>query len=176
MDCPELLPLVEAARESWPRKDWPHWHRYSGNDSEKYATKDRLRLTYPCSLLIQGMITKLSENCPLVKGSFPDLELYGSGMHWIPEGGFLAPHVDSEKHAFHEWYRVASSVLFISPCEGGELVVDGKSVPVNPGSIATIDSSVKHWVNPVTKGERYTLSVFWWSRNGSGDRVSAKFD
>lgn len=176
---PAWLPLVRAAEATWPDKDWPYWHVYQTEHSVKFATKDAYRLTAPCQILLNHMLTHVTANIPEFQSAkvFPDLDLHGAGMHWIPKDGFLAPHVDSEKHPVRQWFRVASSVLFLSECEGGELCVEGLDpIAPNPGKLVTLPSNRKHWVRPVLAGNRYTLSVFWWALEGHGSTTSATFE
>jgi hypothetical protein len=165
------LPLCRAAAATWPAPDWPHWHLYQTADSHKRATKDPDRLTPACRRLLQEMAVL---TCP--DGTFPDLDLHGAGMHWLQEGGYLARHRDGEVHPLTGWYRRWNAILFVSECEGGELVVDGQE-PLQPrvGRLVTFDSQIPHEVRPVTGGKRKSLSLFWWSLAGDGASTQATF-
>lgn len=168
----EWLPLIKAAVACMPDERWPHWHKYNDSDSVKYATKDPARIPEPCKLLIPLICLNAKTGCD----SFPDLDLHGAGVHWIPENGRLNHHKDSQRHPAAGWYRRRSSVLFLSECSGGTLEVDGYGTIIpKPGVLVTFDSQLGHKVNPVTKGNRYTLSVFWWSLTGSGTSERAEF-
>lgn len=165
------LPLCLAAAETWPAPTWPHWHRYNYEHSNKYATKDPDRISRACRLLVDHMSCLW---CPA--GTFPDLNLHGAGMHWIREGGFLGKHRDSDVHPITGWYRKWNAILFLSDCEGGELLVDGCE-PIKPklGRMVQFDSHVPHEVLPVTSGDRKSVSLFWWSLDGEGDSLQATF-
>lgn len=151
--------LVEAARATWPRADWPHWHKYSDANSVKYATKDPARVTAAVAELIRAMsILNVPEGC------FPDLDLHGAGMHWIPEGGHLGSHIDAQRHPLTGWKRRCNAILYLDRCEGGELVIDGYGdVTPEPGLLLMFDTAIRHEVRRVTAGNRRSISLFWWS-------------
>lgn len=167
----QLLPICRAAAATWPAADWPHWHLYQTADSRKYATKDPARITLACQALLHEMARI---ECP--PGTFPDFDLHGAGMHMLREGGYLKRHRDGEVHPLTGWYRRWNAILFLGDCEGGELVVEGHE-PVEPrmGRLVTFDSQIPHEVLPVTAGERKSLSLFWWSVQGTGTSTQAQF-
>lgn len=166
------MSLIEAARNTWPRSDWPHWHKYDDGNSVKYATKDYQRVTSAVSECIRQMAAM-----PVCPGLFPDLDLHGAGMHWIPEGGYLRRHLDGQMHPLTGWYRKTNAIVFLDSCEGGELVIDGQeSIKPEPGKLVMFDSHIWHEVQQVTKGERRSISLFWWSIDGSGERDRVLFE
>jgi len=169
---PEWLPIIRSARSVIPSTTWPYWHKYSDENSTKYATKDPSRLSESCKLLLQLICL----NVAAPDESFPDFDLHGAGLHWIPEGGHLSHHRDGEIHPLTGWNRKASSILFLSDCLGGDLVVDGyEPIRPEPGKLVTFESNLGHKVNQVIRGDRYTLSLFWWSLNGDGVTEKATF-
>lgn len=165
------MPLVEAARATWPSETWPHWHKYSDNNAVKYATKDPARVTAPVSELIRRMAA-----LPVDSGWFPDLDLHGAGMHWIPPGGHLGRHLDGAVHPLTNWFRKGNAILFLDRCEGGELAIDGQDPIVpEPGKLIMFSSDQWHEVRPVIAGDRRSVSLFWWGIDGSGVRDRVKF-
>ena len=179
MKIKSWIPLINLAVATWPNESWPYWHHYNDSVSKKYATKDSLRLIAPCKLLIDRMVSHVSECGDLPPGVFPDLDMHGSGMHMMKKGGSLKPHVDSEVHPATGWYRKYSTILFLTECSGGTLCFDEggltKRVEPGPGNIITIDSRKRHWVEPVEDGDRLSISLFWWSLAGSGSSTKAEF-
>lgn len=164
------MPLVRAAAACWPDARWPHWHKYSDRNAVKFASKDAGRIIAPCKLLIQ----RLAE-LDVPEGLFPDLELHGAGMHWLPQGGRLEWHHDGERHPLLGWKRELNAVLFLSECDGGELETEHDLVTPVLGEVVIFDASVKHRVRPVTNGDRKTLSLFWWSLSSPGTSEQAVF-
>ena len=165
------LPLVEACRATWPNAHWPHWHKYADQNSIKYATKDPDRLNPAAKMLIQRMA-----DLPVEAGWFPDLDLHGAGMHWIPEGGHLERHLDGQVHPLNGWYRKANAILFLDHCEGGELCVEGlEPIHPQPGKLVMFAADQWHEVRKVVSGNRRSLSLFWWSLKGEGVREGALF-
>lgn len=165
--------LCLAAATEWPDNKWPHWHLYSYADSQKYASKDASRLTPACKVLIN----LLAGQSIAPADTFPDLSLHGAGMHMIETGGYLKRHTDGERHPTTGWFRRFNAIVFLSDCDGGELVIDGHD-PVRPrfGQVVGFESSVPHEVLPVTGGVRKTLSLFWWSLDGIGETTAATFE
>lgn len=76
-------------------------------------------------------------------------------------GGYYKPHFDNVTNG-----QFSTTIFLSKPeeYEGGELVlwIDGKEVFFKPkaGRAVTYETGIGHRVNPVTKGERYAL-VFW---------------
>jgi len=164
-------PLCRAAAATWPDANWPHWYLYDDNRAFKYVSHDASRLSESCKALMRQMSTV---QCP--RNSFPDLDLYAAGMNWLPLGGFLSRHSDSERHARTGWYRQWNAILFLSECEGGELVLEDKEF-ISPkcGRLVMFDPRLDHEVLPVRSGQRLSLSMFWWSLEGDGTTTKATF-
>lgn len=156
--------LINAARASWPGPTWEHWHRYTGTHGNKYASKDASRLTEPCRLLIARMAELTPD-----RDSWPDLVLYGAGMHWIPEGGRLPLHFDAQTHPLHGWSRRWNAVLYLDCPSGGELVFRNaagqiiQQVAPLINRLALFETTAEHEVLPVLAGDRRSLSLFWWA-------------
>jgi hypothetical protein len=152
--------LINAALASWPDNRWSNWHRYTGKQGDKYASKEASRLPTPCRMLIEKMAEQEmgSSDC------FPDLDLHGAGMHWIKEGGRLPLHRDATTHPLTGWTRRFNTVLFLESCEGGDLFFSdtGEIIEPKKGRIVTFSVDSPHEVSLVRKGNRRTLSLFWW--------------
>lgn len=157
--------LIAAALATWPDARWPHWHRYELHGT-KFATKDADRLTPACFRLID-LLTALHPADVLGcedGGMFPDLDLHGAGMHWIPRGGWLDRHVDGAVHPLTDWRRRANTILYLESCVGGELVIGDQRIAPQPGRVVIFETHdhAFHAVQPVTEGNRRSLSLFWW--------------
>lgn len=162
--------LIKSALATWPDERWSGWHRYTGEKGDKYASKDALRLPTACQLLIHKM-AELS-----VDGEcFPDLDLHGAGMHWIKEGGRLPLHRDATTHPLTGWTRKLNAILFLESCEGGELVFadTGDIIKPEQGLVVMFPVDSPHEVARVRKGNRRTLSLFWWDHLPSNGNLSA---
>ena len=166
--------LLRAVAATWPRDDWPHWHRYRDQTADKFATKDADRLP-PAAKLVIAELAKLSISDLLgIDDCFPDLDLHGAGLHMSTPGGFLGCHLDGATHPLTGWSRIANAVLFIDdwqPEWGGalQMVADGhvtsECIPQR-GRIAMFATSDTAWhqVSKVTGPKpRRTISLFWWS-------------
>ncbi len=161
---PELVRAVDA---TWPRLDWPHWHKYADAHAVKYGTKDADRLPKPANILIERMA-----EIDVGLDSFPDMDLHGAGMHCMPIGGFLGRHVDGAVHPLTGWRREANALLFVSPWQddwGGDLCFydHGEVVQrVSPrfNRLVLFTGDIEHGVEAVAgPNQRRTLSLFWWS-------------
>lgn len=164
--------LINAALATWPDERWCGWHRYTGKMGEKFATKDALRVPTACKLLIEKMSEfRIDDNC------FPDLDLHGAGMHWIKEGGRLPLHRDATTHPLTSWTRRFNAVLFLEACEGGELVFSdtGETIKPEPGRLALFPVDSPHEVLTVKRGDRRTLSLFWWDLSESSGSTTAEW-
>lgn len=168
-----LLPksLVRAAEAEWPIENWPWWMQYNSVDSVKRASRCRDEIPFSCQLLLNKLAELDIHEYIGGTYSFPDLTLYGAGLHEISPKGFLSRHLDSTHHPITKWKRIASVVLFINSewkeDWGGELKLwNGERVLPKQGRViimATTDTSF-HEVLPVTGPEaRKTLAMFWWN-------------
>lgn len=164
--------LINAALATWPDERWSGWHRYTGEQGDKFATKDSLRLPAACQLLI-NMMAKFQ----VPEGCFPDLDLHGAGMHWIKEGGRLPLHRDAQTHPLTGWTRRVNAVLFLESCEGGELRfnVGGEVIEPKAGKIVRFPVDQPHEVLKVKGGQRRTLSLFWWDESESDGSLQAEW-
>ena len=164
--------LINAALATFPLEHWCGWHRYTGKQGEKFATKDSLRITPASKLLIDLMAAiEVGEGC------FPDLDLHGAGMHWIKEGGSLPLHRDAQTHPLTGWTRRFNAILFLESCDGGELRFEdtGEEIQPEAGRLIIFPVNSPHQVLPVKKGNRRTLSLFWWDLSESDGNLNAEW-
>lgn len=172
---PDFAPtgLINAALAQWPARDWSHWHRYTGEHGDKLASKDPARLPTACLELIRLMaVMNVGDD-----GCFPDLDLHAAGMHWIPEGGCLPLHRDAEVHPLKGWRRRFNAVLYLDSCEGGQLRFDtGQTVHSFRNTLVMFPVLKPHEVLPVTKGDRRSLSLFWWDHEPCSGETHSDFN
>jgi hypothetical protein len=163
--------LVSAAAANVPAADWPHWYRYSGASGDKYATRDPGRLHASHWLLLNKMA-----EIEVPTGEFPDLDLHGAGLHWIPAGGRLPLHVDAQRHPLRPWRRTRTAILYLTACRGGELVLyDPGGKPIDritpePGILVMFPDGIPHEVSEVVEGDRVSLALFFWRRLDSSEQ------
>ncbi|TXH59107.1 MAG: 2OG-Fe(II) oxygenase [Desulfurellales bacterium] len=175
--------LIRAADATWPRLDWPHWHKYADAHSMKYGTKDADRLPKAAAMIVDRMAA-----LAVGGNAFPDLDLHGAGLHCIPPGGFLGRHVDGAVHPLLGWKREVNAVLFVSAWSaewGGELcfydaagTVVLRVEPAFNRLVLFETNDSWHGVEKVTgPRDRRTISLFWWSQqpvNSHRDRAEFK--
>jgi Rps23 Pro-64 3,4-dihydroxylase Tpa1-like proline 4-hydroxylase len=164
--------LLKAVAATWPRSDWPHWHKYADRNANKLGSKDAHRLPDAAhqvlNLMAQVDVTKYNVE------AFPDLDLHGAGMHSILPGGHLGLHLDGAVHPLTGWKREVNAVLFVdewSPSWEGalefwETETSGAKVVIYPNfnRLVIFPTDVWHRVAPaIGEHTRRTLSMFWWS-------------
>jgi Rps23 Pro-64 3,4-dihydroxylase Tpa1-like proline 4-hydroxylase len=166
--------LLSAVAATWPRDDWPHWHRYDDKDAVKLGSKDAHRLPDAARLVLAEMARiRIPAGLP---EAFPDLDLHGAGLHAILPGGHLGLHLDGAVHPLTGWRRELNAVLFVDDWEphwGGELEfwqsqTSGAATVIHPvrNSLVLFATGADAWhrVAQVTgPNPRRTLSMFWWS-------------
>jgi len=170
------LQWIHSLLATWPALDQPIWHHYTSKNGIKHATKETKGLPIAAHTLLT-FISKCNNQTHLHPFSFPDFDLYGAGLHEIPDKGFLTKHLDSD-HIPHrkDWVRTFSTVLFLNEVDGGELVlhnIDNESIVIQPkkNRLVTFECTDEtyHEVLPVQSKQsvympepRRTLSLFWW--------------
>jgi Rps23 Pro-64 3,4-dihydroxylase Tpa1-like proline 4-hydroxylase len=182
--------LCVAAEAAWPSADWPFWHRYNGATANKYGSMDRNRIPAACLAALDALALAV---IPYIGDSFIDYDLHAAGLHMIPPGGFLARHLDAERHPIHPWRRTVSIVMSVNSNWdatrfGGELRLEhGSDMQVIAPEIGTavIFTTEGQWheVLPVSDCQstccnqwRKTLALFAWDSNPEYDaRTSANF-
>ena len=69
-------------------------------------------------------------------------------------------HTDFEEHVW-------TSILYLNDdFKGGNTIIEGERIPPKKGSVITFKGELKHGVEEVTEGNRYTISV--WYKNHIG--------
>lgn len=174
--------LVRSAAAVFPDQHWPFWHRYNGVTANKFGSMDRVRIPQACQAVLDCMAI-FAGNVLAHTRSFIDYDLHAAGMHMIPPGGFLARHLDAERHPLRPWRRTHSIVMFLneewSPAWGGELHIDEYGgIPPKFGRMVVFTTAENwHQVVPVSlKGDyRKTLALFAWESDKSAGGVPFAF-
>jgi len=176
--------LCLAAEAAWPGADWPFWHRYNGATGDKFGSLDRARLPAACLAALDALALAV---VPYIGDSFIDYDLHAAGMHMMPPGGFLSPHVDAECHPIRPWRRTHSIVMSVNStwCKemGGTLRLEQQPegsdedllfIPKQGQAVVFETAGQLHEVLPVSHAfstHRKTLALFAWRQesdcNGS---------
>jgi hypothetical protein len=178
--------LIRAAREQWPAADWPGWVAYDPATQCKRASDLTTPLPPACGVLLAALAAlRVGAWFPLRDPLIPDLGLHGAGLHEMPPGPGLSPHLDADTHARLGVERALSAVLYVHefwhPTWGGELEFgDGLAVEPAPGRLVVFDArDTPHAVRPVTCPDDYrrlSLAMFWYAPcAGPGTRLRADF-
>jgi hypothetical protein len=166
-------PLLISAAKTWPDERWQWWHKYDDATAIKFATMGGAPFPPACSLLLDSMAT--IDVSPMIPDAFPDLMYHAGGMHLLPAGGFLAPHIDAEIHPLTGWSRVLNAILFVEG-DGDLCLGSDYRIAPKPGRLvifATKDCT--HAVIETTK-QRKTLAAYWWAdRQQQGGSTRAVF-
>jgi len=103
--------------------------------------------------------------------SFLQKKLLPDGIKSIPtiefikykKGSKFMLHRDRNVSTGNSPYRVKTLIIQLSSkgnYKGGELVVEGKTMPQEKGSLIIFDSSCLHEVKELKDGERFSLCLF----------------
>lgn len=190
--------LVTAAAMEWPGCIWPHWYKYQDDSYQRTTSRCTFEELPPALKLCLAEMAKVSledDKCDI----WPDLSLYGAGLHEIPAGSQLPIHRDADRHATRPWSRRYSMSLYLTPKweeeHGGHLrifpdleISDGAlrseffnadSMLISPtfNRLVTRKHTDKAW-HEVTKTmiTRRSLSLFWYSTlQDARSRATATF-
>jgi len=162
--------LINAAKATWPAKEWSGWHAY---DNGKLATKSRHELPQSIRLLLERM-AQIE-----IPDAFPDLEqLHGAGLHQTSPGGSLGLHLDSERHPLMPWRRVATVLLYLDTTDGGELELTDQTGNVYR-SIASVENRLtmfrteNQWHRVAkTNSLRRSICLFYWTFDDTAKGLS----
>ena len=188
----DIIPrsLCLAAEAAWPDQFWAHWHRYKGKTADKYGSMDRARIPAACLAALDALALAV---IPYIGDSFIDYDLHAAGLHMMLPGGFLARHLDAERHPIHAWRRTCSIVMSVNSNWdakrfGGELKLEhGSDLEIIAPEIGTavIFTTTNQWheVLPVSACQstccnqwRKTLALFAWDHKPEHDgQTSANF-
>ena len=94
--------LLELIHDEFERVTWREWDRYDSEDEVKRGSSKRARFG-PATQMYFNTIHSRSfvqfvEGLTTFSGLVPDPELFGGGMHEIPDGGRFSVHVDFNRH------------------------------------------------------------------------------
>tara|TARA_R100001163_G_C5047098_1_gene184293 strand:+ start:498 stop:1094 length:597 start_codon:yes stop_codon:yes gene_type:complete len=136
--------LCWAAIAEFPKLDWDGWHYYNDQDAKKYGQKENVELPKVFDKCIDMMIKR----CSTIVGSncFPDLSLYGAGVHRIETEGYLRRHLDASLHARTGWKREWSVILYLNPSWEA---TDGGRFGMTSSLDENCDASQTKWTEPV---------------------------
>lgn len=175
-------PFLRAVDALWPSATDPNWHVYgSGKRASRFGVPDGVR---PILELIASHPVVL-HNYP---NAWPDWTLTGAGLHEMPPGAELGPHLDADHVPTHGAHRLLSAVLFANPrpVSGGALQlhdrdgrIDGVIRPeFNRLVIFECSDISKHSVATVAGAEpRRSIALFFCdNESGERKRSNALFD
>lgn len=144
--------IRQGVLATFPGRTWDRWYRYG---SGKLATKHPTDIPTSCRLALWVIAQKVRP-----QEGFWDLEYFhGSGLHFMPLGTSLGSHIDAQRLEQPAWVRTGSLVYFPEQGDGGELVVDGTTIPAEENVAVLFDGQQEHSVNE-TYRDRRTLSLF----------------
>lgn len=117
---------VRKINEEWPQED--AWQKKSCSTSMKWSASNLppfvAGLVQRCTKLPDGYFVKIAEQYTAIENLIPDNELFGAGLHCIPQGGFLNMHIDFNKHP-KGWHRRVNMLVYLNenwqPEWGGQL-------------------------------------------------------
>ena len=134
------------------REDWPK------GVARGETTKKNLELVKHSNLV---EIRKALTEHPLYTQNFVT-KIWGPKFNWYRDDGEYRIHTDA---AYMDDVRtdLACTIFLTDDYEGGELVIDGKSVKGKPGIAVVYECWKPHWVNPVTSGDR--ISAITWMQS-----------
>lgn len=176
--------VLSGLRAEWPKRSWDYWIRYSDHNSNKYASRCGLASLPP---IAQSVLTQMSlfmlPGILELQDYFPDLSLHGSGLHELPEGGYLKEHLDCAQHPIKPWTRKLSMCYYIDSLDNfeGSICFRNNGEEVNletkENRLVIFDSTdLRHGVSTTSKRRR-SLSLFYWKEGLDSDRLdtSANF-
>jgi Rps23 Pro-64 3,4-dihydroxylase Tpa1-like proline 4-hydroxylase len=109
--------LVREINAQWPSE----WTKEDGKNNRKWS---RSALTPAAKYVADSIDAAMVEEATGISGLFADPDLFGSGLHCIPAGGFLKMHVDFNGHP-KGWHRRANVLIYLNetwrPEWGGQL-------------------------------------------------------
>jgi Rps23 Pro-64 3,4-dihydroxylase Tpa1-like proline 4-hydroxylase len=104
--------FIDAATVRKINEEWPaEWTLVEdGSFNKKWSTPN---LTPSAKEVADGIQLSLIETATGLSELFPDSELFGAGLHCIPQGGFLKMHVDFNVHP-KGWHRRANVLIYLN--------------------------------------------------------------
>lgn len=179
--------LLRAVASSWPEQTSSHWHAYHDRNSVKLASRCWDGMPRAAQTALAEMAKIDVESLLGFPECFPDLDgLNGSGLHSMSAGGKLGLHLDAEFHPLRPWRRVASAVLYLDQCDGGQLELcepDGTVIrDIEPQfNRLALFACPGAWHRVAEcRSLRRSLCLFWWvetqwDSQGQAGAMSATF-
>lgn len=130
--------------------EWPtDWHKERGKNNHKWS---RERLTPSARAVADAVDVSQIESITGISGLFADPDLYGSGLHCIPQGGFLRMHVDFNTHP-RGWHCRVNVLIYLNEiwrdAWGGHLQLgigkDAKRIAPIGGRCVIFETNDKSW-------------------------------
>jgi len=155
--------MVYALSATWPDIHSPHWHIYNDANSTKLASRSWDHMPRMATFMLNELATLNVDKLLNLQGSFADIEgLNGAGLHYMLEGSHLGLHTDAAKHPIRPWRRVASAVLYLDNCEGGELQFDDEVVIPKFNRLALFTTENNRHRVTECRSKRRSLCMFYW--------------
>lgn len=171
--------LLRAADAAWPSPEWNGWHRYKGSTGDKFGSLHHSVIPRACTVALETLAEHASA---FIGDSFIDYDLHAAGLHMMPPGGFLARHVDAERHPLKQWRRTHSIVLFVNrlnPGDGGRLHIEGQTTLRPEPNVCCIFETPGQWhevyKTSASAPYRKTLAMFAWSLDDGEGATSSTF-
>lgn len=170
--------ILRAASAAWPDETWLGWHRYDNSTSRKFGSLPHSPMPRACIAAIEALAAQCAGR---IGDSFIDYDLHAAGLHMIPPGGFLAQHVDAERHPLRPWKRTHSIVLFVNhqwaEDDGGMLRIEGHEIiPRHNTAVVFETPGVRHEVTEVRSNvARKTIALFAWQESTDTGATAATF-
>lgn len=169
--------LLEAVRSEVPPPFNPAWHLFSNENERKMGGKRTMWGTKTWTLFDDHL------DAPDFLGELADafgigapvtVDDYGGGYHLIPPGGFLASHVDFNRHPKTQLWRRLNLIIFLNhgwdEAYGGELVLGADAdVVIEPRWNTTVifETNDQSWHGhpvPTAAGFwRYSFAAYFYS-------------
>lgn len=162
------MDLISDLQAYWPREDDSRWLRYRSPGEIKLTMRDNLPPFFADTMLA------IDRHCPSHLRA--DTTRHGAGLHHMPIGGFLDPHLDCDVHPFTGHRRAQNAILFLDdfqPDWGGDLHLydadlSGRADRITPraGRLVVFechDESFHGVPGPICGPiPRRSLAVYWW--------------
>ena len=93
-------------------REWPahRWVKENGKATRKWS---RQRMPRTAREVAKSVDPKMVEAATGISDLFRDPELFGAGLHCIPQGGFLKMHVDFNQHP-NGWHRRVNVLIYLN--------------------------------------------------------------
>lgn len=181
---------INAAADSWPAPDWPHWLQYNQTTQKKRSCAVPAVMPDSIRILLRRLLAVPAGELLELGHLEPDHALHGAGLHSMYAGDKLGVHLDCDTHPMMPWRRRANAILFLSrwnPQHGGALRLLESQSSVNGMSIMPVANRLVlfecsdqsfHGVDVLAQSApcRMSLACYFWSQaDGTESRRRAQF-